>query len=487
MRLTITLMKYKNIYYTIASIFFTLLTLCGVVYLVFTINNRANYYALKERLSLHASYMSEMQHIQFAFFHNKDHSHIKRFKEKTAYFDALLSQPLYKELFHLRITISSPPQELSLAPLESLLATYKQYNEEIYTYEEVLGLDHEHGLYGSLRRHVHALEARLKKSGNSTLMAEMLTLRRHEKDFMLRGLKDYHHDFVRHARLFEEKLSHSHHKDKTLLLGHLTQYMREFERFVYYYEIVGRANNSGLIGKASEVAQDFSTAYETRYESIAQHIERIDTLERITLLFITLNLLMLVTVIMLSRREIEHANERNPLTGLNGNNRINAHLQWIAKHQTNRIVIYFDFDYFKPFNDAFGFKKGDEIIHAFAMQLKEIFGIKYHFIGHIGGDDFIVVCEKAHFEKTLKRVELIAERFAQSAKSYYTDHEQLCGFKQLKDRFGQEHDLPLLSVSASIIEIRKHRLISHTEEISQHFSIMKESAKKSAICAVSLL
>ncbi|WP_312108684.1 bifunctional diguanylate cyclase/phosphodiesterase [Brevibacillus reuszeri] len=92
--------------------------------------------------------------------------------------------------------------------------------------------------------------------------------------------------------------------------------------------------------------------------------------------------------------KLELASSANPLTGLPGNVQIERELNQRVKQKVDQMVIYCDLDHFKWFNDRYGFEVGDQIIVRTASLLKEAakrYGSGTDFIGHIGGDDFILI------------------------------------------------------------------------------------------------
>lgn len=92
--------------------------------------------------------------------------------------------------------------------------------------------------------------------------------------------------------------------------------------------------------------------------------------------------------------KLEIASSANPLTGLPGNVQIERELNQRLKRNDHQVVIYCDLDRFKWFNDRYGFEVGDQIIVRTANLLREAakwYGSGSDFIGHIGGDDFILI------------------------------------------------------------------------------------------------
>jgi len=97
--------------------------------------------------------------------------------------------------------------------------------------------------------------------------------------------------------------------------------------------------------------------------------------------------------------KLEMATSANPLTGLPGNVQIERELNKRLKLPQAQLVIYCDLDRFKWFNDRYGFEVGDQIIVRTAKLLTDAvrnFGSPTDFVGHIGGDDFIVITQASY-------------------------------------------------------------------------------------------
>lgn len=100
---------------------------------------------------------------------------------------------------------------------------------------------------------------------------------------------------------------------------------------------------------------------------------------------------------VMTTAQIETALDSNPLTGLPGNRRIKQELHRRIELKQDFTVIYADLDSFKKYNDRFGFQKGDSIIRFLAEVLREgavAIGAAGSFVGHIGGDDFILITKE---------------------------------------------------------------------------------------------
>ncbi|RXJ85621.1 bifunctional diguanylate cyclase/phosphodiesterase [Arcobacter sp. CECT 8985] len=152
------------------------------------------------------------------------------------------------------------------------------------------------------------------------------------------------------------------------------------------------------------------------------------------------------------KRNIEIAQNQNPLTKLPGNNKIDSFIQDSFKSNEITHIIYFDFNDFKPFNDYYGFRQGDRAILIFSELLQKELN-KSSLIAHIGGDDFFVGFKGKKYEKVHKKIEEIQKQFKENVSSLYDDEDIYNGYIKTKDRFGVVREFNLLSVSSAIIEI----------------------------------
>ena len=157
------------------------------------------------------------------------------------------------------------------------------------------------------------------------------------------------------------------------------------------------------------------------------------------------------------KKNLQLAENINPLTKLPGNALIDKFLLEVFKKEIKDVyyLVYFDFNNFKPFNDVYGFRNGDRAILLFSEILKK--HIKdAKLIAHIGGDDFFVGFKNIEFEKVYKMIKKVQEQFKLEVESLYSEEDRKRGFIKTKDRYGIERKFDLLSVSASIMEIKQN-------------------------------
>ena len=130
---------------------------------------------------------------------------------------------------------------------------------------------------------------------------------------------------------------------------------------------------------------------------------------------------------------VQQARYANPLTLLPGNVPIQKQLQKLSKQQHSFVVCYFDLDNFKPFNDVFGFSKGDEILLMVSKLLTTHIATPHSFIGHIGGDDFVAIFQEDGWESLVRR---ILDLFDCQINRFY-DSREMTGGISVNDRQGR--------------------------------------------------
>ncbi|WNR43285.1 GGDEF domain-containing protein [Paenibacillus roseipurpureus] len=169
---------------------------------------------------------------------------------------------------------------------------------------------------------------------------------------------------------------------------------------------------------------------------------------------------------------MESARVANPLTGLPGNLQINRELNKRIKENETFHVIYADLDYFKWFNDRFGFQKGDQLIQYTADVMQQaiaFYGTPNDFVGHVGGDDFIAI--STTLAPKLLCQEMI-NRFESGVRMFYEDVE----WEYVFDRSGNQVRSEGVTLSLSLVICSCETPIS-LEHISQTAAQLKKQAK----------
>ena len=168
----------------------------------------------------------------------------------------------------------------------------------------------------------------------------------------------------------------------------------------------------------------------------------------------------------------------SPLTGLPGNVQIQMELKKRLIKNEDFVVLYIDLDNFKAYNDVYGFMKGDEIIkftaNTISSNVNEL-STAEQFIGHIGGDDFVVVLSKeTDYEKICKS---IISNFDEKVKHFFTEEDAKRGFLKVTNRKGKMERFPLTSISIGAV-IAKRNTFTNVLEIGEIGAQVKHIAKK---------
>jgi diguanylate cyclase (GGDEF)-like protein len=178
-------------------------------------------------------------------------------------------------------------------------------------------------------------------------------------------------------------------------------------------------------------------------------------------------------------RRAKEMRAQSPLTGLPGNVRIEAEIENRVKAGETFAILYVDLDHFKSFNDHYGFMRGDQVIQWTARLLQDValeIGGSSSFIGHIGGDDFVVACSAELAERI---AETIIARFDAGAAEQYDEADRALGFIEVTNRRGEIQRFPLVSVSIGVASSAR-RTFSHYAEVVAVATEMKSFTKGTA-------
>lgn len=176
----------------------------------------------------------------------------------------------------------------------------------------------------------------------------------------------------------------------------------------------------------------------------------------------------------ISEMQIIAARYANPLSGLPGNVPIQEHMEHLLANNQSFVTAYFDLDQFKPYNDIYGFRRGDDIIQLLALILRESCNAELDFIGHVGGDDFVVLFQSLDWEV---RCHGILARFDRERLALFSpDHVEAGGYRS-EDRRGALafHALVSLSIGAVLIDSEHYH---HYQEVSRAAAEAKHHAKR---------
>lgn len=171
--------------------------------------------------------------------------------------------------------------------------------------------------------------------------------------------------------------------------------------------------------------------------------------------------------------QMESARYANPLTQLPGNVPINQHIDQLLGTRAEHCVVYCDLDNFKPFNDVYGYAKGDEVIKLTARVLSEFCDPALDYVGHIGGDDFILICRSPDWQA---RCQAILKSFATDIACFFSNDDLERGGYVTENRKGLPEFHPLISLSLGAVEVRPGMFNNHLE-VAKVAAEVKKKAK----------
>lgn len=189
------------------------------------------------------------------------------------------------------------------------------------------------------------------------------------------------------------------------------------------------------------------------------------------------DIMELVARIRSTLRRTKEIRESSPLTGLPGNTRILQEISARAARRDDFGVGHVDIDRFKTVNDTYGFGRGDEFIISLAKALQEaatrVPNGPPPFIGHLGGDDFVIVCS---FEQIRPLTEIAVNVFEGSLDNLYDPVDAERGYLEKVDRRGEVQRASLVTISIGFA-LSTNREFTSAREMSAAASEMKTVAK----------
>ncbi len=175
----------------------------------------------------------------------------------------------------------------------------------------------------------------------------------------------------------------------------------------------------------------------------------------------------------------ERALSCNALTRLPGNLSIQEKILGCIQDRQPFAAIWIDIDHFKSFNDSYGYEAGDNVIRMLGTILVEAMenarcGQDSGFVGHIGGDDFVMVMDPTQTDRVCAEV---IRRFDAASALLYPSQVRECGFIVMANRRGVSEEFPLMSLTMAGVS-STHRTLSHPGQVSEICSEIKTYLKK---------
>ena len=176
--------------------------------------------------------------------------------------------------------------------------------------------------------------------------------------------------------------------------------------------------------------------------------------------------------------------DANPLSKLPGNTSIIQRIQELIDRKQDFALAYCDLDYFKSFNDKYGFSRGDEILMMTARIIVNIIrGLPgtSNFVGHVGGDDFVFITPIELVERACQG---IVDNFDAIVPHFYDEDDKKQGHIRSTDRQGEVRTFPLMAISIAVVVNKDGRLGHYGEASSIAMSLKKKAKENPKSCYV---
>jgi diguanylate cyclase (GGDEF)-like protein len=174
-----------------------------------------------------------------------------------------------------------------------------------------------------------------------------------------------------------------------------------------------------------------------------------------------------------SRRE----RDRNPTTNLPSSQAIEDRVTDLLRVKADFSVLYIDIENFRSFADVYGYIKADEVISrtgSLILMQARILADPPPFVGHIGGDDFIVLCESPLAEQLRQNIE---RAFLESSKGYYSEEDQQQGHLSITDNRGEMRRAQFMNPSIATVQAAPGKF-SSMEDLALEITLTKSRVRK---------
>ncbi|CAB3661730.1 EAL domain-containing protein [Paraburkholderia rhynchosiae] len=175
---------------------------------------------------------------------------------------------------------------------------------------------------------------------------------------------------------------------------------------------------------------------------------------------------------------IEAARYANPLTFLPGNIPISSHIARLVGNHAGFYACYVDLNHFKPFNDQYGYWQGDEVLKFAAAVLADVCDPMRDFLGHVGGDDFLILFQSDDWrERVLRAIHV----FNEGAQRFYAPADRLAGGIHGEDRRGNPTFFGFVTMAIGCVRVEPEPAdgasLYNSEEIATVAALAKRRAK----------
>jgi EAL domain-containing protein (putative c-di-GMP-specific phosphodiesterase class I)/GGDEF domain-containing protein len=175
---------------------------------------------------------------------------------------------------------------------------------------------------------------------------------------------------------------------------------------------------------------------------------------------------------------LEAARHANPLTLLPGNIPISEHIDRLCAAGAEFVACYADLANFKPFNDYYGYWRGDEAIKLLSMKVQSHCDPRRDFVGHVGGDDFVMLFQSNDWET---RCERIVAEFDEAVRLLYDDEARERGGIEAEDRHGTRRFFGFINLYMGAVPVRRGTGLQKASQVANAAALAKQRAKLSGV------
>ncbi|MEW5951245.1 MAG: response regulator [Elusimicrobia bacterium] len=179
---------------------------------------------------------------------------------------------------------------------------------------------------------------------------------------------------------------------------------------------------------------------------------------------------------ILKRKKIDTS--LNPLTALPGSPAIEEFIRKKTAENSPYGFAYIDADNFKAYNDVYGYSKGDEVIKEISKILIESakkYSPEDYLVGHIGGDDFVLICKPEKIEDAVKEA---LKNFDSKIREFYSKEDIKTGFIKTLDRQNNLKTFPIMTLSAALViptkPVHYAKIVENAFEIKRYLKSFKD-------------
>lgn len=174
---------------------------------------------------------------------------------------------------------------------------------------------------------------------------------------------------------------------------------------------------------------------------------------------------------------VNTARYTNPLTLLPGNVLIGQALDEQLSHPLEFCVACYDLNHFKAYNEAYGYGRGDEILQLLGRLLRETVDSEQDFIGHLGGDDFLVIYRSTDWSE---RCQNLVQTFRALIYDWYSAKDRQQGGIETTDCFGVKHHFPIMGLSIGVLAVNPPHNRLTPERVLELANTAKKKAKENS-------